>query len=87
MRPLDCYLAFNHDLKNLPDHELSALFTLIEVQTKTSQIAVPGLLSTICQFLVKNKVNKQVHPSHQRVLLIASSFQTDIKVVCKLLRL
>ena len=87
MRPIDCYLTFNHDLRNLPDHELSALFTLIEVQTKTSQIPVPGLLSTICQFLVKNKVNKQLHHSHQRVMLIASSFQTDIKVVCKLLRL
>lgn len=87
MRPIDCYLAFNHDLTNLPDHELSALFTLIEVQTKTSNVSVAGVLNAICQFLVKHKINLQLHAEHQRVLLIASSFQTNIGIVCKLLRI
>ena len=87
MRPIDCYLAFNHNLAQLPDHEFSALLALIEIQSKTSQQSEPGLLHAICQFLVKEKINEQLDKAHQRVLLIASCFQTRVETVCTLLKI
>ena len=87
MRPIDCYLAFNHNLAKLPDHEFSALLALIEIQSKTSQQSESGLLHAICQLLVKEKVNEQLDNAHQRVLLIASCFQTRVETVCTLLKI
>jgi len=87
MRPIDCYLAFNHNLAKLPDHELSALLALIEIQSKTSEQSEPGLLHAICQFLVKEKINKQLDSTHPRILLIASCFQARVETVCTLLKI
>ena len=85
MRPIDCYLAYNDDLAELPDHELSALLTLIEIQSKSTQDNDPHMLNSICRLLVKKKLHKKLHNAHQRVLLIASSFLVTTSSVCKLL--
>jgi hypothetical protein len=82
LTPVEAYLHNNQNLTVLPNHELSALFALTEIESKqqavceTNYIRVIQAVKKICHSQVQD-----INENLQRLLLIASYYNKPIKDV------
>lgn len=80
--PVEVYLYFNKNLSPLPNHELSALFALIEIESKQQVIddanykLITQNVAKICRSQVQ-LVNSEL----QRLLLIATYYKKPIQEI------
>ncbi len=82
MTPVEVYLYSNQNLSPLPTHELSALFALIEIESKQKAIDESNY-PLVCQS-VKQICRSQVQPVKvdlQRLLLIATYYKKQIQQI------
>lgn len=82
LTPVEVYLSSNQNLSSLPTHELSALFALIEIESKQQAIEdtnyklITKSVTKMCHRQVQSIDNEL-----QRLLLIATYYKKPIKQV------
>jgi len=82
LNPVEAYFYANPNLTNLPDHELSALFALIEIESKQQAIDDVNYLKVLLavkKLCNENKISK--NSELQRLILIATYYKKPIKQV------
>jgi len=94
--PVETYLHANQNLDDLPNHELSALLALIEIESKKQEVVANNYLPIIqsvrklCLFQNQNQNQNQskeqnqkqiISQKLQRLLLIAAYYAKPIKQV------
>ncbi|KID58321.1 hypothetical protein JF50_06520 [Pseudoalteromonas luteoviolacea] len=82
LTPLECYFVYNLNNKDLPEHELTALFALIEAEQAGNTSPLSSNLSHVKGAMKSHKIN--LDPKNQVLLIIASYYQIDINVLCQL---
>jgi hypothetical protein len=82
LTPVEAYFHYNKNLTVLPNHELSALFALIEIENKQQSVNDKNYIQVIqaVQKLCRTQV-QDINESLQRLLLIASYYKKPVKEV------
>ena len=84
LTPIEVYLIANTNLNRLANHELTALFALIEIESKQHTIDFSNYTSVIAATKKLYQPNNKVINEHtQRVLIIATYYQKSTKQVVK----
>ncbi|ESP95412.1 MULTISPECIES: hypothetical protein [Pseudoalteromonas] len=79
LTPLECYFIYNLADHKLPEHELTALFALIEAERTDNFIPQNANLSHIKASLVKRNI--ALSQDSQVLLIIASYYQVDVSTL------
>jgi hypothetical protein len=84
LTPVESYLFTHSNLTDLPDHELSALFALIEIECKQQAIDDANyrrVLSAVIKLCNEQKIS--MSSELQRLILIATYYKKPLKQVIK----
>jgi len=82
--PVETYLFSHHNLTDLLDHELSALFALIEIESKQQVVNEMNYTLVIKAAIKLCDEQKQLMSSElQRLILIATYYNKTVKQVIK----
>ncbi|KZN54208.1 hypothetical protein [Pseudoalteromonas luteoviolacea] len=82
LTPLECYFVYSLDEQPLPEHELTALFALIEAEQSNNKSVLKNNLAQV-QSAMKSR-NITLNAQNQTLLIVASYYQVDINQVCQL---
>ncbi|AOT09297.1 hypothetical protein [Pseudoalteromonas luteoviolacea] len=81
LTPLECYFVYNLNNMDLPEHELTALFALIEAEQADNISPTSSNLSRVKDAMKNRKIN--LEPKNQILLIVASYYQIDINALCQ----
>jgi hypothetical protein len=82
LTPVEAYFHYNQNLTGLPNHELSALFALIEIENKQQSVDEANYMQVIqaVQKICHTQV-QDINENLQRLFLIASYYKKSVKEV------
>jgi hypothetical protein len=73
LTPIECYLAFNETVKELPNVELDAVLVLIKAQIERLNYDASSC-AMICRYLQKSGMGAKLSENNHRIILISAIY-------------